>query len=108
LLTENDLALGISSSGRTRSTVNALRTAKAAGAVTMCLTDTPASPIVDCSDIRFIASGKHSSFLQDSMISRMAQLLVIDILYAAYAAKYFDASIKSIETSALAVRETKL
>jgi hypothetical protein len=29
-------------------------------------------------------------------------------LYASFAAKYFDASIKSIETSALAVRETKL
>jgi DNA-binding MurR/RpiR family transcriptional regulator len=38
----------------------------------------------------------------------MAQLLVIDILYASFAAKYFDASIKSIETSAIAVRETKL
>ena len=32
----------------------------------------------------------------------------IEILYASFAAKYFDASIKSIETSALAVRETKL
>jgi len=108
LLTENDIAFGISSSGRTRSTVNALRTAKASGAVTLCLTDTLDSPIVACSDIKLITSAKHSSFLQDSMISRMAQLLVIDILYASFAAKYFDASIKSIETSAVAVRKTKL
>ena len=108
LLTENDIALGISSSGHTQCTVNALRTAKASGAITLCLTDTLASPIVACSDIKFITSAKHSSFLQDSMISRMAQLLVIDILYASFAAKYFDTSIKSIEKSALAVRETKL
>jgi RpiR family carbohydrate utilization transcriptional regulator len=108
LLTEKDLAIGISSSGSTRCIVNALRTAKGAGAVTLCLTDTPASPIVAHSDIKFFTSAKHSSFLQDSMISRMAQLLVIDILYASFAARYFDTSIKSIETSALAVRETKL
>jgi RpiR family carbohydrate utilization transcriptional regulator len=108
LLTENDLAIGISSSGSTRCIVNALRTAKVSGAVTLCLTDTPASPIVTHSDIKFFTSAKHSSFLQDSMVSRMAQLLVIDILYASFAARYFNTSIKSIETSAIAVRGTKL
>jgi len=108
LLTEKDLAIGISSSGSTRCIVNALCTARESGATTLCLTDTPASPIVAYSDIKFFTSAKHSSFLQDSMISRMAQLLVIDILYASFAARYFDTSIKSIETSALAVRKTKL
>lgn len=108
LLTENDLAFGITSSGNTGCTVNSLRMAKASGAATVCLTDTPDSPITVHADIAFITSAKHSSFLQDSMVSRMAQLLVIDVLYAAFAARYFDASIKFIEASALAVRETKL
>ncbi len=108
LLTEQDLALGISSSGSTRCIVNALCTAKESGAATLCLTDTPASPLVAYSDIKFFTSANHSRFLQDSMISRMAQLLIIDILYASFAARYFDTSIKSIEISGLAVRKTKL
>ena len=108
LLTDKDLAIGITSSGSTRCVVNALCKAKESGATTFCLTDTPNSPIVAHSDIKFFTSSKHSSFLEDSMVSRMAQLLVIDILYASFAVRNFNASIKSIETSALAIREAKL
>lgn len=108
LLTESDIAFGISSSGSTQSTANALRTAKRSGATTLCLTDTPDSPLILSSDISFFTAANHSNFLQDSMVSRMAQLLGIDVLYASYAAKYFDTSIKAIKKSALAVRMTKL
>ena len=107
LLSPSDIAFGISSSGCTQCTVDSLRTARASGATTICLTDTPNSPIVSTSDITFFTSARHSNFLQDSMISRMAQLLVIDVLYASYASKYFEASIKSIKKSAAGVKKTK-
>lgn len=107
LLKPGSVALGISSSGRTRSTIDALKRSKESNATTMCITDSIESPITKYSDLIFFTSSQHSSFLQDSMISRLSQLLIIDILYASYAAKHFDTSLSLIERSASAVKKTK-
>ncbi len=107
LLNKSDVAIGISSSGKTRFTVNSLRNAKKAGATTICITDSKASQLVKNSDIKFFTSAIYSDFLQDSMLSRMAQFLVIDILYSSYAIKHYDKSLKLIKISADAIKEAK-
>jgi DNA-binding MurR/RpiR family transcriptional regulator len=105
LLNKHSVAVGITSSGRTKSVVNAMRIAKRAGAKTICITDSPASPIVTHSDIRFFTSSSYSSFMQDSITSRMPHILIVDILYACFAIRHYQKSLKSLEKSRTATRD---
>jgi RpiR family carbohydrate utilization transcriptional regulator len=104
LLTEKDVAIGISNSGRTKSTVFALKKAKESGAKTICITNYDQSPITGFSDIKLFSSTRDLAFFQESMTSRVAQILIVDIIYAALAVKDFSTSVKRIEKSAVALR----
>lgn len=108
LLTPGDVAIGISNSGRTKSTVLALKRAKENGAKTICITNYEKTPITQWSDIVLFTSTRDSVFFQESMISRVAQMIIIDILYAALAVKNFEASVEMIEKSALALRNAMI
>jgi DNA-binding MurR/RpiR family transcriptional regulator len=108
LLTSGDVAIGISNSGRTKSTVQALKRAKESGATTICITNYEKTPITQWSDIVLFTSTRDSAFFQESMISRVAQMIIIDILYAALAVKNFEASVEMIEKSALALRNAMM
>ena len=99
LLDRRCVVIGITSSGRTKAVVNAVRMARQAGAITICITDSPTSPILAHSDICFITSSMYSNFMQDTMTSRMPHILIIDILYACFAVKHYQKSLKSIEKS---------
>ncbi|MCE5242753.1 MAG: MurR/RpiR family transcriptional regulator [Syntrophobacteraceae bacterium] len=103
---EKRFAVGISSSGKTRCVVDALKIAKSTGATTMCITDSNDSPIVQHSDIRFYTFSKHSDFLQDSLLSRMSQILIIDIIFACYALRDYKHSFDLVERSAKSIQRT--
>jgi len=105
LLDKKCVVLGITSSGRTRAVVNAIRMAQKAGATTICITDAPISPVIAHSDICFITSSVYSNFMQDTMTSRMPHILIVDILYACFAVKHYQKSLTSIEKS-MAANET--
>ena len=108
LLTNKDIAIGISNSGRTISTVNALKLAKENGAKTICITNFDKTPLTEYADIKLFTSTCDSAFFQESMISRVAQIVLIDILYAGLAVKNFDLSVKFIEKSAQALTHALL
>jgi len=61
------------------------------------------SPINRYSDIKLYTDAGQPSFFQESLVSRVAQILIIDILYACYALKHFKRSIKMVEDSAAAL-----
>ena len=105
LLNNLSVAIGITSSGRTKSVVNAMRIAKLSGAKTICITDSHHSPVVAHSDICFFTSSSYSNFMQDSITSRMPHILIIDILYACFAVEHYLESLKSIEKSTAAIRD---
>jgi DNA-binding MurR/RpiR family transcriptional regulator len=108
MLTDRSMAIGISSSGRTKYVVDAIRVARSSGATTMCVTDCSDSPLVQHSDIRFFTFSKHSDFLQDSLLSRMSQILIADILFACFALKDYKRSIENAEKTGKAIeRVTK-
>ncbi len=94
------LAIGISNSGRTISTVDSLRDAKLQGATTLCITSFPDAPIVRHADISLftptvtgvIGSGEY----HESMVSKIAQLQVIDVLYSLYAVRNFGSAIEGL------------
>jgi DNA-binding MurR/RpiR family transcriptional regulator len=100
LLNSRDVAIGISNSGKTVSTVHALQKAKASGATTICITNFNRTPITEHADIVLFTSTQDSAFFQESMVSRVAQIIIIDILYAGLAIKNFASAVKMIEKSA--------
>jgi RpiR family transcriptional regulator, carbohydrate utilization regulator len=104
LLVEGNVAIGISNSGSTIPTVNALKAAKENGASTICITNYDNSPITEFSDIKIFTATKESSFFQESLVSRVAQILIVDVLYACYASKHYDRSIELLEKSAAAIK----
>ena len=108
LLTQQDVAIGISNSGRTISTVNALKQAKDSGAKTICITSYDQTPIINYSDIKLFTSTQDSEFFQESMVSRHAQMVVIDILYASLAVNTFETSIKMIEKSSTSLKHVQM
>ena len=108
LLNKDDVAIGISNSGRTKSTVFALKKAKEAGAKTICITNYDQSPITEFADIKLFSSTQDLAFFQESMTSRVAQILIVDILYAALAVKDFSASVKMLEKSSEALKSSFL
>jgi RpiR family carbohydrate utilization transcriptional regulator len=95
------LAIGISNSGRTISTVDSLKEAKAQGAMTMCITSFPDSPIVRHADIRLftptVTGVVGPAEYHESMVSKIAQLQVIDVLYSLYAVRNFGSAIAGLE-----------
>jgi RpiR family carbohydrate utilization transcriptional regulator len=105
ILKKGNVAIGISNSGSTIFTVNALKAAKENGATTICITNCDDSSITRHSDIKLFTATKESSFFQESMLSRVAQILIIDILYACCASKTYLDSIKLLEKSAAAIKK---
>ena len=103
LLGKGNVAIGISNSGRSAPTVNALKMAQQSGSTTICITNSDSSPIIEYSDIKLFSATKGSSFFQESMASRIAQTLIVDILYASYAVRQYKRSIALLEKSASAL-----
>lgn len=108
LLTAKDAAIGISNSGSTAATVKALKRAKESGASTICITNHDLSPLTTYADIKLFTSTQNSTFFQQSMVSWVAQMLLIDIVYAGLAVKEFDTSVDRIQKSAASLSDQHL
>ncbi|TCO56290.1 MurR/RpiR family transcriptional regulator [Caldanaerobacter subterraneus] len=106
-LRQGDVAIGISYSGQTADTVDALRIAKKSGATTICITKFGNSPITEVSDIKLFVYSTEALFRSGAMASRMAQLNVVDILFSIVAIKKYDDVIKYLENTSEAVSSRK-
>ena len=80
-LDERDVALGFSFSGSTKDVVEAIAKAKERGARTICITAYPRSPLAETADIKLIAAASETPLGGGSLRSKIAQLLVLDVLY---------------------------
>ncbi|WP_417837724.1 MurR/RpiR family transcriptional regulator [Thalassospira tepidiphila] len=98
------LAIGVSNSGRTISTVDALKAAKDQGATTLCITSFPDSPLASVADIKLytptVTGPTGGAGYHESMVSKIAQLQVVDILYSIYAVRNFGAAMEGLERTA--------
>ena len=77
--------LCISATGMNEELMKAQRAAGKAGCVTVCLTANEASPLARESEIVLITAG--GCFLRESSYARIAQLVVVDMLFAALYAR---------------------
>jgi DNA-binding MurR/RpiR family transcriptional regulator len=106
-LTNKDVAIGISHSGRTKEVVEALRIAKEKGATTIAITQYGKSPIQEVSDIVLFTASVENNFRSGAMASRIAQLQIIDSLFIGVACKRYDEVIKDLEITREVVEDRK-
>lgn len=79
-LTETDVLLAISHSGRTRETLTCARIAKKSNAKVICITSYARNPLALLSDIAFVAVSNESHSYRESMTARLTQLIIGDCL----------------------------
>lgn len=82
LLQEGDVVIGISHSGYSEETVKALRIARENKAKTVAITHNLRSPITIVADYVLINGNRQGYMQSDSIGTKMAQLFVLDLLYA--------------------------
>lgn len=99
----NSVAIGISNTGRTEETLQMLREAGEAGALTIALSNNPGSPLAEGADESIITS-VHEQFLQpDDLSAKHVQLLVLDLIYLLVAQVNFAKTTSKLAASAMAV-----
>jgi DNA-binding MurR/RpiR family transcriptional regulator len=108
VLTDADVAIGISHTGSTAETVEALRTAGEHGATTVALTNFPRSPIADVASHVLTTAVRETTFRSGAMASRIAQLTVIDCLFIGVAQKHLDSAKTALEATYEAVSGHRL
>lgn len=106
-LTAEDVAFGISYSGRTKDVIHSMQIAKENGACTISLTKFGSNPVADLSDINLFTSSLEKSIRSGAMSSRISQLNVIDVLYLGMTSQHYEESIEALERTRKAVQVSK-
>ena len=76
-----DVAVIISHSGKTQQTIEMLLLAKEQGAKILCITNFESSPAAKMSDITLLTASHEKTLQSETMVSRLSQLAIIDMLY---------------------------
>ncbi len=103
LLETGDIALVFSHSGRTSIVIDAVREARRRGATTIAITNYTHSPLVECADLVLCSTARGSPLLGENAAARVAQLTVMDALFAAIAAKDYERAERNLERTSAAV-----
>jgi DNA-binding MurR/RpiR family transcriptional regulator len=97
LRAEGDVAVGLSHTGTTVDTIDALREAQRNGAVTVAVTNFPWSPITEVADFVLLTAARETAFRSGAMTSRIAQLTVVDCLFVVLAQRDLPATQAALE-----------
>ena len=103
LLGPEDVAIGLSHSGRSKETVEMLAQARASGAVTVAITNFSTSPIAEVADHLLCTSVRETSYRSGEMSARHSQFLVLDLLYLAVAQRTHERATETFARTAEAV-----
>lgn len=104
----SDLVFAISHSGESREILDAVNLAKANGTKIISLTSYQNSSLTKLSDKILLSSTNETKYRSDAMVSRIIQLVIIDILYVSLVLKLGPESIEKVNKSRLAVAKKKL
>lgn len=83
LLGADDLLVAVSVSGSTVDTVDVTRLAKENGAMVICITNHARSPITRLADVLLLGSSREGPTEGSALSSKMVQLHILDLLFAA-------------------------
>jgi DNA-binding MurR/RpiR family transcriptional regulator len=103
VLQAGDVAIGISHTGATSETVEALREARRRGATTAALTNFARSPITEIADHVLTTAVRETTYRSGAMASRIGQLTVIDCLFIGVAQRHLDQAKAALEATYEAV-----
>lgn len=103
LLTDRDVAIGISHTGTTIDTVEPLRLASSRGATTIAITNFASSPITERANLVLTTAVRETTFRSGATASRIAQLAVVDCLFVAVAQQSYDRTMLALESTYAAV-----
>lgn len=81
LLTEDCVAIALSTSGQTRETLEMISLAERRGALTVALTSDPRSPVAEAAAIRIQTCPSADHLNPGELASQAAQLFVVNLLY---------------------------
>lgn len=108
LLRPSDVAVGISHSGVTQDTVDALAQAKANGVTTIAVTNFPRSALASVADHVLTTAARETTFRSGATASRLAQLTVVDCVFVGVAQRRYEFSQRALEDTHDAVRGRRL
>ena len=91
------MAVGLSHTGTTVDTIDALREARRNGATTVAVTNFPWSPITGAADFVLLTAARETAFRSGAMTSRTAQLTVVDCLFVVLAQRDLPATEAAME-----------
>ena len=104
LLGPGDAAVGISHTGTTIDTVEALAEARRRGARTVALTNFPRSPLAQVAELVLTTAARETTFRSGAMASRLAQLTVVDCMFVGVAQRTYDTTRDALERTYEALR----
>lgn len=110
LLTEEDCALFISHSGKSKETIHMAEAAKKNGAKVIVVTSQLNSPLAKLGDVVFISISEEIEFRSEALASRIAQLSIIDSLYVIlmfYYRENAQDTISKVRKVILGIKENK-
>lgn len=94
---DRTVALGFSHSGETADTVRFLDLARQNGALTVAITGAPASPVARIADERLITHARESTLRAGAMVSRIAQLALVDCLFLGVARLRYEETVVALQ-----------
>ncbi len=105
LLNPDDVAIGISYSGKSEPVLKAIQYCKERKVPTIAITGPNNSPLIRAADIKLTSAKAELDDFQISSYSRLSQILIMDLIYAGVAALNYKYSADAIKISAAKVRD---
>ncbi|MBN6190425.1 MULTISPECIES: MurR/RpiR family transcriptional regulator [Microbacterium] len=90
------VAIGFSHAGSTIETVRFLETARANGAATVAVTSAKDSPLAHAADHALFTEVRESAFRAGAMVSRIAQLTLVDCLFIGVAKRRYAETVDAL------------
>ena len=103
-LTDQDVAVGISYSGESKDTVDAMRAAKRSGACTIAITNFKDSTIGKYADI-LICTSQDQHFYGNAIFSRSTQILIVDMIYMGLISSDYEHYVEQLNKCEKVVRD---
>lgn len=103
-LTEKDAAIGISYSGCSKDTVDAMREAKKRGAKTIVITNFRDSLITKYADL-LLCTSQEQLLYGDAIFSRVSQMMIVDMIYTGIITSDYELYASRLDRSSRIIRD---
>jgi DNA-binding MurR/RpiR family transcriptional regulator len=103
VLRPGSVAIAFSHSGETEEALSAIETAQGAGAFTVAVTNFPDSPLAQLSHAVLTTASRETRFRYGAMSSRMAQLMIVDVIFIGVAQRRPETVADSLAATLAAV-----